>query len=93
MNINCDNMTAKKSTTCRVEKPTCTLATQTTDGINIGLGVISLAILGYLYQSSETNYPGTGLQSLIYGSAIIGGIALVGQLPLSVYKYSSCNLS
>ena len=86
-------MTTKKSTVCKIEKPACVLATQTTDGINIGIGVIALAILGYLYQSSEQNYPGTGLQSLIYGSAILGGIGIVSQLPLSAYKHYSCNIA
>jgi len=83
----------KKSTICKVEKPACTLATKTTDGINIGLGVIALATLGYLYQSSEQQYPGTGLQSIIYGSAILGGIGLVSQIPLSAYKTYSCDFS
>ncbi len=69
----------------------CTLAKSTSDGIGLGFGIIALITLGYLYQSSEQQYPGTGLQSIIYGSAIVGGIAVVGQLPLSVYKYSSCN--
>lgn len=85
-------MTKKQTTSCKVETTTCTLATQTTDGINIGLGVIALAMLGYLYQTSEQQYPGTGLQSIIYGSAILGGIGIVSQLPLSAYKHYSCNM-
>lgn len=85
-------MTKKQTKSCKVETTACTLATKTTDGINIGIGVLALITLGYLYQSSEQQYPGTGLQSIIYGSAILGGVGIISQLPLSAYKHYSCNM-
>lgn len=70
----------------------CSTAKSETEGMNLIFGVLGILGLGTLYYSSESKYPGTGFQSLVYGGALFGGIYLVSQIPMHFYTWQYCNL-
>jgi hypothetical protein len=72
------------------QKKACTVSNQQVDGMNLALGLLGVGAIGYIYTSTESQYPGAGLQGLIYGSAIVGGVYMIATTLTGVYKNVRC---
>lgn len=70
----------------------CTAAKSEIEGVTLALSILGIFALSALYYTSEQRYPGTGIQSVIYGGALLGGISLISYIPASAYGGYYCGL-